>query len=348
MGIPVIFGIRKYGRYNERGGSYRATRFFHLFLLPIIPVGGVRGHHGAHEEAAPVSILSVLLGYFKVYAFLGTLVSLLSLTIIVSKSSEAGVLWPVALGIWVAMTFVVSTWFWVGGDPRSSAGRKIGGTLAVVLPAGALFGFALYSSAADQKAADHRDAVQAQLAAASEASKRDSIKKALGAMLDQHAGAPVEKLTRCSNEMFDVITAGDHVTTHVAEAGYLRAAGGAGLDEGRAMEWLMPERLRVDPSRATYTDADLDRFAEHQLLTVVSIEPPPASPRGPARLRTKVTFHELPSGRGVCGLSFSTPVPAGKTLADTAVRTAYLAALKSEITGVNARLVPFLPGPAKP
>jgi hypothetical protein len=81
--VPIIFGIRYFGAVLGCQGQYVATRFFHLYYLPLIPLGSmwVTGEEEPEQEGwlkttekvtlgVPLSLhlLSVLTGYVRAWS----------------------------------------------------------------------------------------------------------------------------------------------------------------------------------------------------------------------------------------------------------------------------------------
>lgn len=70
----IIYGVRLYGKVHARGGQYIATRFFHVYFLPIFPVGSVcvvgekEGRKGSQEMGVPLDFLSILAAYLRTWA----------------------------------------------------------------------------------------------------------------------------------------------------------------------------------------------------------------------------------------------------------------------------------------
>ena len=56
MFIPIIAGLRTYGRITTKNGATRATQFAHVFFIPLLPI----------RHLHP---LSVLAAYLRVWGF---------------------------------------------------------------------------------------------------------------------------------------------------------------------------------------------------------------------------------------------------------------------------------------
>src|SRR5262249_28749233 len=70
----IIYGMRLYGKIDACGSIHRATRFLHLWYLPLIPVGSVQlVEGGASAIEAPFSLRSVAAGYLRTWGVLSTI-----------------------------------------------------------------------------------------------------------------------------------------------------------------------------------------------------------------------------------------------------------------------------------
>jgi hypothetical protein len=78
----IIYGTRMYGKTQEFRGSYRGTKFFHIWYMPLFPVGS----HIVFEETGDgyrgidgkFSFASMFAGYARVWGIIGLLGSLAS------------------------------------------------------------------------------------------------------------------------------------------------------------------------------------------------------------------------------------------------------------------------------
>lgn len=82
--MVIIWGQRMYGRVDRFAGSHVATRFFHLYYLPLIPLSSwlvfeERGDGDFVGVQVPMQWRSVLSAWLRVGAIVGLLVSLLHL-----------------------------------------------------------------------------------------------------------------------------------------------------------------------------------------------------------------------------------------------------------------------------
>jgi hypothetical protein len=78
----IIWGTRFYGRIRQCGGSFLATKFFHIWFIPLIPVGThlVFSDMGDSFRGveAPFSFKSVMAGYLRIWGPIAFLFALLS------------------------------------------------------------------------------------------------------------------------------------------------------------------------------------------------------------------------------------------------------------------------------
>jgi hypothetical protein len=77
-----IYGTHLYGKVDACNGAYRATRFVHLWYLPIFPVGSILVLGGAEPEVAqvatPFDTRSIFVGYMRPWSVVGGLASLVA------------------------------------------------------------------------------------------------------------------------------------------------------------------------------------------------------------------------------------------------------------------------------
>lgn len=67
MSIPILYGVRTFGKVFACGSTALATQFFHVWYLPVLPVGGVLMlSHGARLPAR-LRLDSVLAGYARTW-----------------------------------------------------------------------------------------------------------------------------------------------------------------------------------------------------------------------------------------------------------------------------------------
>lgn len=107
----IIYGARTYGTVDCEDGSQHATRFAHVYYLPLFPVGGVRFARG-HEEPAPIDGKSVLLAYARVWGFVAAMALAANAYLQLEKSLVSGAIWTVLAG--AALMASLAAWFWMG------------------------------------------------------------------------------------------------------------------------------------------------------------------------------------------------------------------------------------------
>ncbi|NMO14058.1 hypothetical protein HPC49_50105 [Pyxidicoccus fallax] len=89
--IPIISGVRYYGDVRGCGGQHIATRFVHLYFLPLIPLGSMwvtgeeereeKGLLGKKKETVTVGVeipfhfLSAFMGYLRTWMLLFSVIS---------------------------------------------------------------------------------------------------------------------------------------------------------------------------------------------------------------------------------------------------------------------------------
>ncbi len=68
----IVYGSRFYGRIRQCGSSFLATKFVHIYFVPLIPIGShlvfeENGDGSYRGVAAPFSFKSVMAGYLRVW-----------------------------------------------------------------------------------------------------------------------------------------------------------------------------------------------------------------------------------------------------------------------------------------
>lgn len=122
--MVVVYGTRFYGKVAACGPTFLATRFFHIWYLPLVPVGT----HLVLEESGdgsyrglphPLSGKSVFAGYMRVWGPVATLGALVALAAGFGEPAEdladlaLGVV-PPAIGVVLALGLTVVAWAFVG------------------------------------------------------------------------------------------------------------------------------------------------------------------------------------------------------------------------------------------
>lgn len=100
----IIYGTRMYGTIDTDDGAQHATRFVHIYYLPLIPIGGARPVGDDSYIPEPMQGKSVLLAYARVWGFfaLGGLIAATYLNLEKSFIS-GGVMGAItlgAIGVW--------------------------------------------------------------------------------------------------------------------------------------------------------------------------------------------------------------------------------------------------------
>jgi hypothetical protein len=111
--MVVIWGQRMYGRVDRFAGSHIATRFFHLYYLPLIPLSSWLVLEEQAEGrflglSIPLSGRSVLLAWLRVISVVGLAVAGFNTMERISGASEIdaeGMTWAVFAGLAVAIGF---------------------------------------------------------------------------------------------------------------------------------------------------------------------------------------------------------------------------------------------------
>lgn len=105
----IIYGMRFFGRVRECGSSYVATRFFHIWYVPLIPLGSrliLRTSQDGSVQgvSVPFNVKSMLAAYLRVWGPIALIATVLSGIGAVSEMSSD----PVAMVIAGVFTAVVS------------------------------------------------------------------------------------------------------------------------------------------------------------------------------------------------------------------------------------------------
>jgi hypothetical protein len=134
LAIPIYFGLRSFGRIDAAGGDYVATRFFHLYYLPLIPVGGVRGSASGQEYAGPLHLGSLALAYLKWIGFVAAAgLTALAYNALEEPGGNSGFL--LGAGAIALAGLVGASWAVIGNrhaSAQSKASRLLIPTLLVV------------------------------------------------------------------------------------------------------------------------------------------------------------------------------------------------------------------------
>lgn len=91
----IVFGVRQYGKVHACGPSYVATRFFHIWFVPLLPTEShlVFAEQGdqARGVSVPLSGPSVLAGYLRAWGLIGAAVMGFTLLTDLSPHAEPSI-----------------------------------------------------------------------------------------------------------------------------------------------------------------------------------------------------------------------------------------------------------------
>lgn len=108
----IIYGLRSYGAVDRDDGGQHATRFVHIYYLPLIPVGGVSISPYGDEQPASMELKSVALAYARFWGFALAIGLSFNAYFELEKSLVSGLAWmAVAAGV---LTASLGAWFWAG------------------------------------------------------------------------------------------------------------------------------------------------------------------------------------------------------------------------------------------
>jgi hypothetical protein len=116
--MVIVWGQRMYGRVDKFAGSHLATRFFHIYYLPLIPLSSwlVLEEHGeGHFTGIEVKmqLRSVLAAWLRVFAPIGFLASVFMLFDSFGPTSGGPPFIPVAQTL-LACVLAGYAWFKLG------------------------------------------------------------------------------------------------------------------------------------------------------------------------------------------------------------------------------------------
>jgi hypothetical protein len=105
--VIIIYGTKTYGTIDTDEGAQLATRFIHIYYLPLIPIGGAQLLGDDKYLPVPMNGKSVLLAYARVWGFfaLGALVvnTYLALERGFVGGAIMGALTLAGIGVWAAL-----------------------------------------------------------------------------------------------------------------------------------------------------------------------------------------------------------------------------------------------------
>ncbi|HZS35987.1 MAG TPA: hypothetical protein VFF06_04135 [Polyangia bacterium] len=132
MIVYVRYGTRLSGKVDSFAGSYVATRFFHIYYVPLIPLSSwlVLGEDGASTRALPTTLdvrsiaaaylrgvgsIAALVMTFQMFAFFSSPFRSLSWENFVPE-----LVLPLAL-----IVAAVASWVWLGRLSRDERGKRV-------------------------------------------------------------------------------------------------------------------------------------------------------------------------------------------------------------------------------
>lgn len=126
----IIYGVRTYGAVDCEDGTQHATRFVHIYYLPLIPMGGViLSPDGQYELPASMSLKSVALAYARFWGFALAIGLGFQAYFELEKSLLSGLVWTaITAGVLVAS---LGAHFWAGVRRKNN---PVAMALAFALP----------------------------------------------------------------------------------------------------------------------------------------------------------------------------------------------------------------------
>jgi hypothetical protein len=294
LAIPVYFGVRAFGRIDDAEGGWSATRFFHVYHLPLIPVGGVRclaGPEGQRRSiSAPIELKSVGLAYFKWLGFLAAagLMALAYNEIERPPGATGFVLGAAALALFAA---VVSSWVWIGDRAATAQAKAVSLAMAVAL-AGGVLGWAVQERLHRQSLPSYQLALLMHQATGT--SDLDWLYQRLGAVVAAESAAP-PPARDCGERFLVGRFEGKDIMS--VERGWLqRLVASRGHDRDTTMDWLASRPLQQ--LTGGYPEGAVFAIGERPYLAVLQLHD-----RGP----TDVRIYDLLQGGYACGTRFTAP-----------------------------------------
>jgi len=318
LAIPVYFGVRAFGRIDDGEGGWSATRFFHIYHLPLIPVGGVRclaGPEGQRRSVtAPIALKSVGLAYFKWLGFVAAagLVALAYNAIERPPGATGFVLGAAAIALFAT---VVSSWVWIG-DRAATAQAKVTSLVVAVALAGGVLGWAFAERLHRQSLPSYQFALLMRGDGASYGSDLDWLYRRLGTVVAAESAAP-PPARDCGMRFLVGHYEGKDIMS--VERGWLqRLVASRGHDRDPAMDWLASQPLQQ--LTRGYPEGAVFAIGERPYLAVLQLHD-----RGP----TDVRIYDLLKGGYACGTSFTAP---------TSPAEGFLKAFAKAVDGISTQL----------
>ena len=125
--MVVIWGQRMYGRIDRFGGSHVATRFFHIYYVPLIPLSSwlvleEQAEGGFLGSRVPLQLRSVLLTWTRVASVLAALGAMGS--VLAMRAATPSALFGTGLYVAAAMALVVYAWGRLGTLSRDEKAAR--------------------------------------------------------------------------------------------------------------------------------------------------------------------------------------------------------------------------------
>lgn len=107
----IVYGTRMYGRIKACGSSFIATRFVHIWYVPLVPIGSVLVFEGDRGVDAPFNFKSMLAGYLRVWGPIGVILAIISTVGIVEDFADEPLAMIVggAFSLFVVLLLLVGT-----------------------------------------------------------------------------------------------------------------------------------------------------------------------------------------------------------------------------------------------
>jgi hypothetical protein len=357
MRIPIIAGIRVYGRHND-GAGWAGTRFLHFWGIPLIPLGGVRGRHDddVPTDKAGLSLFSIALGWFQVQGFFFALFlalaagkSLANTDVAAHWPASAAIVVPVCFFPVLLMTLVVASWFCAYRPPGEPMRRRIGTMLGTMLvfvgAAAALSTLPMLDAMADRRReedARHAEEANERARLEEQDAAREKTRKELHVLAAVHAGLRPESLGKCNDEVLAKIS-DEVIALRTVEGRYLASAsssieGAPNAPLPREESWLVTESLRVAESEARFGEAALTAFGGARFLAVVHHDTLAKKPV------SFLSIHERTTGKVTCGARIEPkPTKKGDVAAE---RAAFVDAMRVALGKISARFELVLASPS--
>src|SRR5688572_15497126 len=76
----IVYGSRFYGRIRQCGSSFLATKFVHIYFVPLVPIGShlvleENGDGSYRGMSAPFSFKSMMAGYLRIWGIVAVILT---------------------------------------------------------------------------------------------------------------------------------------------------------------------------------------------------------------------------------------------------------------------------------